>query len=468
MLPDAAAYITLLAGFGAVVLLTAWLPLILKELPLSLPIIFVVLGAVLFWLPVPGPGPDPLEYGVLTERATELVLIVALMGAGLKLDRPFGWGRWAATWRLLGITMTLSIAGLTVAAVVLLKLDLATALLVGALLAPTDPVLASDVQVGPPNSDEEDEVRFALTSEAGLNDGLAFPFVHLAVVLAGLTALGPFGWAIEWLAVDVLWKLACGLGIGWLSGRVLGWLIFRIPNRSKLSRTGDGFVALGITCLTYGVTEWLHGYGFVAVFVAALSLRASERRHAYHEKMHDFMEQMERLMMMVVLVLFGGALARGLLAELDWRGVVFTAAAILLVRPLAGIVGLTGFAGSWGERGVMAFYGIRGVGSAYYLAYALNREAFPDPEYLWSVVGLVILISILMHGATVTPVMRRLDHHVRARSAPVGRIDRVLSPGTTGRSSVAAALADSNAEAAPGVEAEDIAALADAAEERSR
>jgi sodium/hydrogen antiporter len=418
MLPDAAAYITLLAGFGGVVLLTAWMPLVLKELPLSVPIIFVVLGAVLFWLPVPGPGPDPIEYGVFTERATELVLIVALMGAGLKLDRPFGWGRWRATWRLLGITMILSIVGLTISAVLILKLDLATALLLGALLAPTDPVLASDVQVGPPNSGEEDEVRFALTSEAGLNDGLAFPFVHLAVVLAGLTALRPYDWAFEWLAIDVAWKLACGVGAGWLCGRVLGWLIFRIPNRAKLSRTGDGFVALGITCLTYGVTEWLHGYGFVAVFVAAISLRAIERRHKYHEKMHDFMEQMERLMMMVMLVLFGGALARGLLAEVDVSAMFFTAAAILLVRPAAGIIGLIGFPAWWSERAVTAFYGIRGVGSAYYLAYALNREAFPNPEYLWSVVGLVILISILMHGATVTPVLRRLDRHSRKRQLP--------------------------------------------------
>ena len=370
-------------------------------------------GAVLFWLPVPGPDPEPIEYGVVTERATELVLIVALMGAGLKLDRPFGWSRWRATWRLLGITMILSIAGLTIAAVLVLKLDLATALLLGAVLAPTDPVLASDVQVGPPNSGEEDEVRFALTSEAGLNDGLAFPFVHLAVALVGLAALRPLDLAFEWLAVDVAWKLACGVGAGWLCGRVLGWLIFRIPNRAKLSRTGDGFVALGITCFTYGVTEWLHAYGFVAVFVAAISLRAVERRHEYHEKMHDFMEQMERLMMMVVLVLFGGALARGLLAEVDWRAILFAAAAILLVRPAAGLIGLIGFPASWRERGVVAFYGIRGVGSAYYLAYALNREAFPKPEYLWSVVGLVILLSILMHGATVTPVLRWLDRHTR-------------------------------------------------------
>jgi sodium/hydrogen antiporter len=433
MLPDAAAYITLLAGFGAVVLLTAWMPLVLKELPLSVPIIFVFLGTVLFWLPVPGPGPDPIEYGVFTERATELVLIVALMGAGLKLDRPFGWGRWRATWQLLGITMILSIVGLTIAAVLILKLDLPTALLLGAALAPTDPVLASDVQVGPPNSGEEDEVRFALTSEAGLNDGLAFPFVHLAVVLAALAALRPFDWAFEWVAIDIGWKLACGVGLGWLSGHVLGWLIFRIPNRAKLSRTGDGFVALGITFLTYGVAEWLHGYGFVAVFVAAISLRAVERRHKYHEKMHDFMEQMERLMMMVALVLFGGALARGLLAEVDWPAILFTAAAILLVRPAAGLIGLTGIPVSWSERGVMAFYGIRGVGSAYYLAYALNREAFPHPEYLWSVVGLVILVSILMHGATVTPVLRQLDRHTRRRPASASSGEEIRGPRPKGR-----------------------------------
>lgn len=409
------AYIAVLTGFGVVVLLTAWLPLLLKELPLSLPIICVVLGAVLFWLPVPGPGPNPIEHAAVAERATEFVVIVALMGAGLKLDRPIGWRRWAATWRLLGFTMPLSILALTAAAVIILDLDLATALLLGALLAPTDPVLASDVQVGPPNSEEEDEVRFALTSEAGLNDGLAFPFVQLAILLAGLMTLdNTLPRALEWFAVDVVWKLGCGLAVGWICGRILGWLIFRIPNRAKISRTGDGFVALGITCLTYGLTEMLHGYGFVAVFVSALSLRSVEHRHKYHEKLHDFIEQMERLLMMVVLVLFGGALARGLLAELDWAAVLFTAAAILVIRPLSGIVGLIGFSGSWAERSVMAFYGIRGLGSAYYLAYALNREAFARPEYLWSVTSLVILVSILLHGATVTPVMRQLDH-LRAR-----------------------------------------------------
>lgn len=409
------AYVVVLAGFGAVVLMTAWLPLLLKELPLSLPIICVLLGVALFLMPVPGAAPIVLEHLELTEHATEIVILVALMGAGLKLDRPFGWHRWGATWRLLGPTMLISIAAITALAVGLLGFDLPTALLLGALLAPTDPVLASDVQVGGPNSgEEEDEVRFALTSEAGLNDGLAFPFVHLAIALAGLTSVSSAEWARDWFLQDVVWKLFAGLAAGFVCGRVLGWLIFRIPNRAKLSRTGDGFVALGITCLTYGLTEMLHGYGFLAVFVSALALRDMERHHDYHQRMHDFVEQTERLLMMMLLVLFGGAIAGGLLAELDWKGALFTAAAILVIRPLAGWVSLLGFPGSRLERGIMAFYGIRGLGSAYYLAYALGVGGFQRPEYLWSVVGTVILVSIVLHGVTVTPVMGRLDRVRRA------------------------------------------------------
>jgi NhaP-type Na+/H+ or K+/H+ antiporter len=347
------AYIVVLAGFGAVVLLTAWMPLLLKELPLSLPIIFVAIGLLLFLLPVPGVAPLPLEHPEFTERATELVVIIALMGAGLKLDRPFSWASWRPTWRLLGPAMILSIAGIGLLAYFVLGLDLPTSVLLGAVLAPTDPVLASDVQVGPPNSgkpDEEDEVRFALTSEAGLNDGLAFPFVNLAIALAGLVTLSDTHWIRDWVLVDVIWKLAAGIAAGWVCGRILGWLIFRIPNRAKLSRTGDGFVALGVTCLAYGLTEMLHGYGFLAVFVAALSLRNMERNHDYHERMHDFVEQMERLLMMVLLVFFGGAIAGGVLAPLDWKAVLFAAGAILLVRPLAGWIGLLGMHGSRLER----------------------------------------------------------------------------------------------------------------------
>ena len=177
-------YILVLTGAGFLIALVAWLPLALRRLPLSLPIVCIGLGAALFSLPQVSLAPSPLAYPEITERSTEFVVIIALMGAGLKLDRVFGLHRWQVTWRLILLTLPLSIAAITVLAGTWMGLTWPVALLLGAVLAPTDPVLASDVQVDPPKSGEEDEVRFGLTSEAGLNDGAAFPFVHLAIALA--------------------------------------------------------------------------------------------------------------------------------------------------------------------------------------------------------------------------------------------------------------------------------------------
>lgn len=368
-------YIGVLAGFGAVVLLTAWLPMVLKELPLSLPIVCVALGAGLFWLPdVPGIAPHPQDYLALTQRLTELVVIIALMGAGLKLDRPLAWASSLLTWRLLGVAMPLTIAVLAVLASFLLNLGAAAAILLGAALASTDPVLASDVQVGPPGEGLEDEVRFTLTSEAGFNDGLSFPFVNLAIALAAASQTGePWFW--HWIGLDVAWKIGAGLVVGWIVGRILGWVTFRVPNRAKLSRTGDGFVALGITCLAYGLTEMVHGYGFVAVFVAALGLRSAERTSTYHEKLHDFVEQLERLLMMVLLVIFGGAIADGgLFRALTAEAVAFGLLAVFLVRPACAWLSLAGAPQRRDEKAVISFFGIRGLASAYYLAYALNHS----------------------------------------------------------------------------------------------
>jgi NhaP-type Na+/H+ or K+/H+ antiporter len=399
------AYIIVLAGFGVVVLLTAWLPMVLKELPLSLPIFCVALGALIFAFPdLPGIMPHPSEELALVERLSEFVVIIALMGAGLKIDRPFGWKRWRLTWRLLGISMPLTILGLVWLGESLLGLSLAAAVLLAGTLAPTDPVLASDVQVGPPMGREEDEVRFTLTSEAGLNDGLAFPFVLLAIVIAQDVSL------TEWFAYAVVWKILVGTGMGYLVGRVLGWLTFHLPNRAKLSRTGAGFVALGITCVAYGLTEMVKGYGFLAVFVAALALRATEPEHEYHQKLHDFAEELERLMMMVLLVLLGGALTGGqLLGALTWQAAAFGLLAIFVVRPLAGWIGLIGTHPPPGEKAAISFFGIRGIGSIYYLAYALQHGTFDNVPLLWSTTGFIILVSIVLHGITVTPTMRRLD-----------------------------------------------------------
>lgn len=408
-------YIVVLTGLGAIILLTAWLPMVLKALPLSLPIVCVAIGAVVFSIPdTPGAVLHPLKHPQITERFTEFVVIIALMGAGLKLDRRLDANSWRGTGRLLLIAMTLTILMLAALGYALLGLGVAGSLLLASALAPTDPVLASDIQVGPPRQGLEDEVRFTLTSEAGLNDGLAFPFVNLALALAAYTAGD--AWFLEWFAVDVTWKLGAGAGIGWLTGQLLGWLIFRLPNRAKLSRTGDGFVALGVTCLAYGLTEMAHGYGFIAVFVAALRIRATERDHQYHEKMHEFVEQLERLMMMILLVLFGGALVDGgLLRSLTWEAALYAILAIFFVRPLAAWVSL-GATERVEEKAVISFFGIRGVGSAYYIAYALNHGKFDRPDLLWSVVGLIVLISIVIHGATVTPAMRYVDRRTARAS----------------------------------------------------
>ncbi|GLI96478.1 sodium:proton antiporter [Sphingobium sp. BS19] len=393
---------------GILIALVAWLPLALKRLPLSLPIVCIALGAALFSLPQVTLRPLPILYPDIAERFSEFVVIIALMGAGLKIDRVFAWRRWSITWRLLAITMPLGIVAITLIAAWGMDLPWAVALLLAASLAPTDPVLAADVQVGPPKSGEEDEVRFGLTSEAGLNDGLAFPVVHLAIIL--ITVAGTSDpWFTEWLSYRVLWETAVGIGTGWVIGRLFGWLTFHVPAETKLAKTGDGLIALAATFVSYGVSEIGHAYGFLTVFVTALSFRHAHRDHKFQRDMHDVTEQIERLAMMVLLLLFGGALVSGLLSAVTWVDAVVALIILLIVRPVTGMIGLIGYRADLGEKITLAFFGIRGVGSIYYLAYGLNHVDVAGADRLWGLVGLVITLSILLHGLTVTPVMRTLD-----------------------------------------------------------
>lgn len=388
------------------ILLVSWAPVGLKRFPLTLAILCVAIGVVVFSTGALAFNPDPRTWDTATERLTELVVIISLMGCGLKLDRPPGWRSWSVTWRLLAIAMPLTIAAVAVLGVWGLGFALPMALLLGASMAPTDPVLAADVQVGPPRSGDEDEVRFGLTSEAGLNDALAFPFVHLAILvsLGGLAA----GEALrDWALVDVVWKIVAGLGVGWAVGAGFGLLLFRSETRS-LSRLGDGLVALAATFVAYAATELAHGYGFLAVFVAAVTIRNWEREHDFHEEMHDLSDQIERLLIMLLLVLFGGALANGLMDSLTWVDALIGLAILLIVRPAAGLISMIGAPQPWREKVLLAFLGIRGVGSVYYVAYGINHGSFGDSERLWAIVGFVILASILIHGLTATPLLARL------------------------------------------------------------
>lgn len=394
----------------------SWAPKGLKQLPLSLAMICVGLGFGLFALDVIGFDPDPRTFDTLTERLTELVVIISLMGAGLKLDRPVSLKGWGPTWRLLAFAMPLTIAATAWLGVIGLGFSLAMALLLGAAMAPTDPVLASDVQTGPPKSGEDNEVRFNLTAEAGLNDALAFPFVNLAILVSMTGAAAWAGQGLgEWLAVDVAWKLIAGGVMGWAVGKAMGWLIFRAHERG-ISRHADGLVAIGATFIAYAATEVVHGYGFLAVFVCALTIRGSERDDDFHEEMHDFAEQIERLLMMLLLVLFGGALANGLLDALTWTDVGIGLAILFIVRPVAGCLSLIGSPLPRRDKVLLAYLGIRGLGSVYYLAYGINHGQFGDSERLWAITGFIILTSILVHGVTSTPLMTLIERLGRRSS----------------------------------------------------
>jgi NhaP-type Na+/H+ or K+/H+ antiporter len=409
----------LFAAIGLATLAAALLPRILGRAPISMPMVFLAAGVLAFTL-LPGlPDPSPLAHEAVVLHLTEICVVVSLMGAGLAVNRPLGWRTWSSTWRLLAVTMPLSMLAVGVLGWGVLGLGAASAMLLAAALAPTDPVLATEVQVSEPVDEPDaadDEARFALTSEAGLNDGLAFPFTYAAIAVS-LSGPALDRWFGHWLLVDVGWRLAVGVLVGAAVGWLLGRLFFSsVAERLGLTEQAEGFVALAATFLAYGAAELAEGYGFVAVFVCACAIRQQEREHGYHRVLHKFVEQIERLLTVAVVVLLGGAVARGLLDTVGWAEVALAALVLLVIRPVAGWIGLTPGKSGRRERAVIAFFGVRGVGSLFYVAYALQHGDFAGQERLWSVVGLVVVSSIVLHGVTATPAMRALDARREARA----------------------------------------------------
>lgn len=425
---------------GGSLLLAAVLPQLLYRYALSAPIVLVATGMLIGLLPgTDDVRLDPVAARPWIEHLTEATVLVALMGVGLALDRPLrprlraSWATWSPTWRLLGIAMPLTILGVAALAWGPLGIALPASLLLGAMLAPTDPVLASDVQVEgpmlegrPDEIDEQDEVRFALTSEAGLNDGLAFPFVWAAVFLAaGVPASGGLGQGgvLRWFAWELVGKVAVGVVIGVVVGWLLGRLAFRAARRSlRLAEVGEPLLALSVLLVVYGLAEMAHGYGFIAVFVSALTLRSVERHHEYHGTMHATVEQLERLLTLVVLLGLGFSFTNGLLANLDWRGVLVGLTLVFLIRPLAGWLSFLGHRRQVGtagldhrERLVVAFFGVRGVSSIYYLSFAAGAASFSEERWMWSTVGFTIALSVVVHGVFATPVMTWLDERRERR-----------------------------------------------------
>lgn len=426
-----------LAVVAAGVLVVAAVPRLTHHRPMSFPMVLIGLGIVAFLLPLGLATPDPVVYGTVAEHLTEVVVIVALTNAGLRLDRRLSWRGWATTWRLLGISMPLTVAAVAGLAMLLLGVELAAAVLLGAAVAPTDPVLAAQVQVGGPGEGsenleaaeeepdeprEEDEARFSLTSEAGLNDALAFPYTNLAIGMLVATN----GWEVRWLAIDVVYKLAVGVVVGVVVGRLLARAILALPSATETGTKLTGVAAVAVTFAAYGLTEFVGGYGFLATFIAAHVLRHSDADHEYHASLVIFVEQLERVLVVVVLLALSGYLVREAIPSLTWPILAFAVVVVFAVRPIAGAVGLIGAQGARAERAAVAFYGIRGIGSFYYLAYALNAEDFADPDRLWVAVVAVVLLSIVVHGLSASWVFTRLDER---RVSPPRRATAETHPG---------------------------------------
>ncbi len=391
-----------LAGLGAVIILGYWLPRFPPGHKPTSSALLIFGGALVFgFIPDMPVQFDPVERPLLWTVTSEIVVIVALFGAGIRIDKAFNLSKWKPALRLVLLAMPLTIAAVAMLGF-WLGFGLAAAILLGAAIAPTDPVLAADLQVGPPQEGGEHPVRFSLTTEAGLNDALAFPFVYAAILIAS----GTFGWG-EWLGFYVSYKLIVGLLCGAVAGWVLGKILFVIPRQARLADTNTGVVAIAGVFATYGLCELAEGYGFLAVFVMALVLRREEAEHEFHKSLHEFSEAIEHTLTALLLVALGAALPL-LWQYFDWRMAAVIACCIFIVRPAISWISLIGSDLTTHKRGVVAFYGVRGIGSVFYLAYALSEAEFAEAGRLWALVAFLIFASTIVHGLSAPKAISRV------------------------------------------------------------
>lgn len=348
---------------------------------------------------------DPVRDSTLIERLSELALIVALFAAGQKLDRPFTRRAWAGVGRLLIVAMPLTIAAVTLFGHTAMGLSVGAALVLGAVLAPTDPVLAGDIGVGPPG-EEEHEPNFSLTGEAGLNDGLAFPFLF-----AGLFLITPggSGWLGEWLVADVLYGVGGGAGLG--AGLAYGTaaILRRLRDRGMIVAAFDGWLAIPTVLVVYGASEAVGVFGFIAAFAGGLAFRRYESTHEVHEAVFRGTEVVEKIGELAVILLLGSMISLGGLEAPGLSGWLLAPVLLLVIRPVAVAVSMLGSSVPFRERLFVGWFGVRGIGSLYYAAIAAGATQVPGPEsalIAWTAVACVI-VSIVVHGITAAPLGRR-------------------------------------------------------------
>ncbi|MGX9772472.1 cation:proton antiporter domain-containing protein [Janthinobacterium aestuarii] len=375
---------------------------------------------------------DLVQQAPLLETLTEIAVLISLFSAGVKMPVPFSLARWLAPLRLAWLSMAISVALVAAFACLVLGLPLGAGLLLGAILAPTDPVLATDVQLR--HAGDREQLRFMLTSEAGMNDGSGFPFVMLGLGLLGLHELGPHG--VTWLWRDLVWASAGAIALGAAGGALLAWLGWQVRAKEPKHAMLDDLAALGLIALVYGMSTWLHAWGFLAVFFAGVALRQTELRlagapkdrhgllqaeetHAVSAaKPHDsdvtltvsgeslvFKEHLERLSELTLVLLLGGAVTAAAWSWQAWSVALFL---LLVARPASVMLGLLASGTSMRLRGLAAWFGVRGIGSLYYLSYAIAHGlADGMARELADITLVVVILSIVAHGLTVKPLLER-------------------------------------------------------------
>ena len=375
---------------------------------------------------------DLVQQAPLLETLTEIAVLISLFSAGVKMPVPFSLARWLAPLRLAWLSMAISVALVAAFACLVLGLPLGAGILLGAILAPTDPVLATDVQLR--HAGDREQLRFMLTSEAGMNDGSGFPFVMLGLGLLGLHELGPHG--VTWLWRDLVWASAGAIALGAAGGALLAWLGWQVRAKEPKHAMLDDLAALGLIALVYGVSTWLHAWGFLAVFFAGVALRQTELRlagapkdrhgllqaeetHAVSAaKPHDsdvtltvsgeslvFKEHLERLSELTLVLLLGGAVTAAAWSWQAWSVALFL---LLVARPASVMLGLLASGTSMRLRGLAAWFGVRGIGSLYYLSYAIAHGlADGMARELADITLVVVILSIVAHGLTVKPLLER-------------------------------------------------------------
>ncbi|HEY1171351.1 MAG TPA: cation:proton antiporter [Verrucomicrobiae bacterium] len=439
---------------GALLVAIALVSSVVKRLPLTTTMLYLGVGILLGPMVAGVAKVDPFEDVGWLERVAEFGVLVSLFTAGLKLRVPLRFKEWSVPLRLAFLSMVLTVGMVTMAGVWWLGLPLGAAVLLGAILAPTDPVLASEVQLE--SAADRDRLRFSLTGEASLNDGTAFPFVMLGLGLLGLHELGDGGW--KWIAVDVLWSVIGGLGIGAILGAGVGQLVLYFRQKHRESFGLDEFLTLGLIGLSYGLALLAHTYGFLAVFAAGLALRHVERKHtgdeppdvvaiaalgkkeeiATHPKKSaaylaeavlGFNEQIERILEVALVLIVGLMLAP---AFLDLNHLLFVPFLLLVVRPLSVWLGLLGCRVEREQRLMLSWFGIRGIGSLFYLFFIIRKEVPAEiASNLLSVTLWCIATSVVVHGISVTSLMKWYRSRVRYDDEKGSR--RKLAPAHSGR-----------------------------------